>query len=61
MSERLEPAVYTMTEAARLLGISRTTADRLEKRGEFPVRVIRIGGRVMVPKRPLNEMLGIAA
>jgi excisionase family DNA binding protein len=37
----------TVTEAARLLGISRTTAYEAARRGELPTR--RLGHRLVVP------------
>lgn len=48
--------VLTVTEAGRLLGISRAFAYELAARGELPV--IRLGRRLLVPKRPLLELVG---
>lgn len=50
--------VLTVTEAGRLLGISRTFAYELATRGELPV--IRLGRRLLVLKRPLLELVGAA-
>jgi excisionase family DNA binding protein len=51
-SERLAVAVE---EAAHLLGISRSLAYELCARGELPT--IRLGRRLVVPKRALFEMI----
>lgn len=50
--ERLAIAVE---EAAHLLGISRSLAYELCARGELPT--IRLGRRLVVPKRALLEMI----
>ena len=50
--ERLAIAVE---EAAHLLGISRSLAYELCARGELPT--IRLGRRLVVPKRALFEMI----
>ena len=46
----------TVTEAADLLGISKTLAYALIRRREIPC--IRLGRRVVVPRRALEEMVG---
>jgi excisionase family DNA binding protein len=46
---------WTVTEAAKLLGISPTTAYEAARRGELPVRVI--GRRMLVPRVALLRML----
>ncbi|GAA2213282.1 hypothetical protein GCM10009850_087440 [Nonomuraea monospora] len=58
MPER--PLALGLMQAARLLGIGRTTAYRLAKTGTFPCTVIRIGGRYVVPQRGLRALLGYA-
>ncbi|HEV7979837.1 helix-turn-helix domain-containing protein [Amycolatopsis sp.] len=46
---KLWPATVDLTEAAtRALGISRSYAYELARRGEFPARVIRVGRRYRV-------------
>jgi len=56
--ERLaEQRTYSVTEAARILGISRNSAYEGVRRGEIPV--IRVGGRILVPAAALNRLLGI--
>ena len=52
-SERL---VYSVSEAAVLLGISRAFAYELVARGELPV--IRLGRRRLVPKVALLALAG---
>jgi excisionase family DNA binding protein len=47
---------WTVTEAAKLLGISPTTAYEAARRGELPVRVI--GRRMLVPRVALLRLLG---
>ena len=49
-----------VTTAAQILGIGRTLAFDLLKRDQFPVRVLRIGRRVVVPVPDLLRLLGIA-
>ena len=53
---RSDPATLTVDEAAQRLGISRTLAYELARRDELPVRVIRLGRRLVVP-RPALEIL----
>jgi predicted site-specific integrase-resolvase len=48
-----------LVTAARVLGIGRTTAHDLARRGEFPVPVLRCGSRYVVPVAPLLDVLGI--
>ncbi len=47
--------VWTVEEAARLLGISRAHAYDLVARDELPH--LRLGRRVVVPKHALDELL----
>ncbi|GAA1771844.1 helix-turn-helix domain-containing protein [Nonomuraea bangladeshensis] len=51
------PEVVSLLRAGRLLGMGRTKAYRLAKAGEFPCRVLRIGGRYAVPVRGLRALL----
>jgi excisionase family DNA binding protein len=48
--------VYTVSEAAAVLGISRSHAYELVARGELSH--VRLGRRVVVPKRAVVELLG---
>jgi hypothetical protein len=44
--------------AGAILGIGRTKAYELAKNGEFPVKVLRIGRRYVVPIPALMALLG---
>jgi predicted site-specific integrase-resolvase len=55
------PAVVNLVTAARALGIGRTRAFELTRRGEFPVPVLRVGRTYRVPTAPLLKLLGLAA
>jgi len=46
--------------AASVLGIGRTLAFDLVKRDQFPVRLLRLGRRVLVPVGDLLKYLGAA-
>ena len=54
----VERLVFTVEEAAKLLGISRSFAYEAVKRGEVPS--MRIGRRILVPKSALERLLGDA-
>ncbi len=51
-----ERLTFSMTEAAKLLGIGDGTAYKAAKRGEIPI--IRFGKRIRVPCAALYKMLG---
>jgi len=53
----LEPLVYTVDQAARLLGISRSHAYDLIARGEFPVATRQLGRRRLIPRAALDRYL----
>jgi hypothetical protein len=44
--------------AAAIVGIGRTKAYELAKTGEFPVTVLRIGRRYVVPVASILTLLG---
>jgi excisionase family DNA binding protein len=50
-----ERLTYTLSEAARRLGISRALAYEAANRGELPV--CRIGRRLLVPRAALTRLL----
>ena len=52
----LERQTVSVPEAAAILGISRTLAFELARRGELP-GVIRLGGRTVVSRRELERAL----
>ncbi|MFF4772536.1 helix-turn-helix domain-containing protein [Microtetraspora fusca] len=53
------PATVDLLTAARVLGIGRTKAYELAKKGEFPCRVIRVGVAYLVPTAELLKLLGV--
>ncbi|MEU7004186.1 helix-turn-helix domain-containing protein [Nonomuraea sp. NPDC046570] len=53
------PATIDLLTAARALGLGRTKAYELAKRGEFPCRVIRVGAAYIVPTAELLRLLGM--
>jgi excisionase family DNA binding protein len=48
----------TVDTAASILGISRTKAYALAKAGDFPIRLVRVGRRYLVPVPALFDLLG---
>lgn len=54
---RSGPPTVDVPTAARLLGISRSHAFELVKRGEFPCRVLQVGRRNRVPTSALLALL----
>ncbi|MGH8935556.1 MAG: helix-turn-helix domain-containing protein [Acidimicrobiia bacterium] len=54
-----QAATLSVESAARLLGVSRNAAYESISRGEFPVPILRCGRRILVPKLPLFEALGL--
>lgn len=52
-------ATYSIPEAAELLGIGKSAAYAAAKTDELPVPVIKIGGRYIIPKAPLDALLGL--
>jgi excisionase family DNA binding protein len=50
-------ATLSLAEAAMVLGVHRSTAWDLYKRGEFPVPVLQIGHRLRVTKLQLERYL----
>ena len=50
-----QPSVLTVDEAAAILRLSRTSAFEGVRRGEIPH--IRVGRRILIPRRQLERML----
>jgi excisionase family DNA binding protein len=50
--------LYTVVEAARLLGVGRSTMYELVRRGE--VSSVRLGRKVLITRSTLEELLGFA-
>lgn len=53
------PVTVDVVTACRALGLGRTLGYELVRRGEFPVRVLRVGRRYLVPTAELRTLLGI--
>lgn len=51
------PAFISVQEAAKLTGLSRSTAYRAAERGELPV--VRMSGRLLVPVGALLTLMGL--
>ena len=54
-------ATVDLMTAAAALGLGRTKAYELARRGQFPCRVIRIGEVYRIPTPGLLELLGVTA
>lgn len=55
-------ATVSLSQAARVLGVHRSTAWELYKRGEFPIPVLAVGTRLRVAKAHLEGyVLGSSA
>lgn len=52
-------ATVGIETAGAILGIGRSKSYELAKAGQFPVRVLRIGRRYLVPTPSIHEYLGI--
>ena len=48
-----------LVTAGAALGIGRTTAYALARRGAFPVPVLKLGEKYVVPTAPLFELLAV--
>lgn len=51
------PQTLNIEAVGKLLGISRAVAYELARRDQLPVPVIRLGRRIVVSKRALEELL----
>jgi excisionase family DNA binding protein len=51
--------LVSLTEAASVVGVGRTTAYDLAKTNRFPVEVLKVGGRYRVRTRDLRTWLGL--
>jgi hypothetical protein len=54
-------AAVSLTTACASLGVSQATGSRMIAAGKFPVPIIRMGSRVVVPTEPLLKLLHIDA
>ena len=55
MSKTVMKLTMTVPQAAKRLGIGRNAAYQAVRRGEIPA--IRVGGRILVPKRAFDDLL----
>ena len=53
-----ERETVNVAEVAIRLGINRRTAYELASQNALPVPVIRVGRRLLVPRAPLDRLLG---
>jgi predicted DNA-binding transcriptional regulator AlpA len=53
------PTTVGVETAARAIGMGRTRAYQLARRGQFPCKVIRIGASYRVVTLDLRRLLGI--
>lgn len=56
MTQPVQRPTFTVAEAADMLGVSRGHAYELVRRGEIPS--IRLGRRLVVPRRALEGLVG---
>lgn len=54
----IERETLNIETAGKMLGISRPVAYELARRDQLPVPVIRLGRRMVVSKRALEDVLG---
>ncbi len=59
MSSDVKRETYTVTEVAKILGIGRNTAYEVCRNGEIPT--IRVGGRILIPRAVIDDLLESAA
>lgn len=55
--DRSRPATVDVPEGAAILGLSPWSLYRLIRQGQFPVPTLRVGGRVLILRRPFERML----
>ena len=53
------PTTLNIEQAAKMLGISRSSAYKAAREGTLPVQAFKIGGRYVVPTKPLLDLLGL--
>jgi hypothetical protein len=53
------PASVSLLDAARALGIGRTSAYNLARHGQFPCQVIKVGALYRVPTAGLLRLLAL--
>mgnify|MGYP002716910771 FL=1 len=53
------PPTISVSAVAELLGISKSSAYEAARTNNLPTKVLKIGGRYVVPTKPLLEVLGL--
>lgn len=51
------PALLTVPQAAKVLGIGRTLAYELVRTDSWPTPIIRAGKLIKIPSRPLLDLI----
>ena len=59
MSDSVQRRTYTVNEVATILGIGRNTAYEVCRNGDIPT--IRVGGRILIPRDAIEDLLASAA
>jgi len=54
------PVLLSVPHAGRLLGVGRTAAYQLVRRGAWPTPIVRVGAKIWVPRAPLLELVGVS-
>jgi hypothetical protein len=54
------PVLLTVPLAGRVLGVGRTAAYELVRRGDWPTPIIRVGAKIWIPRAPLLELVGVS-
>ena len=54
-----QPLLPVWPDAAKALGLSRTTAYRLAESDDLPIKTLRVGGRLRVRTADLISFLGL--
>ena len=55
------PPVVNLPTAAEVLGLGRSAAYELVRRGQWPTPILRLGRLIRVPTAPLIALVGIDA
>jgi hypothetical protein len=53
--------ILTIPQFCRLAGINRNSGYQAAKRNELPVRTIRVGKRILIPRRAAEDIFGVDA
>ncbi len=53
--------ILTIPQFCQLAGINRNSGYQAAKRNELPVKAIRVGKRILSPRRPAEDIFGLDA